>query len=370
VNNPLELFHEWVDGPEVVLATATPGRAAVGAHGAAEERRPNTASRSSPATTRGKDASSRRIPARPCSSTDRGSRCASKAPSSECRPKSRTRTGRRGPRPRAGAPPPRTSRSRSARASSSRLRSTPSLPNRHGRSAGAATGSSRTPTSSGGIATTGCTNVTFSRHAVTAGTLSCCSHEARRRRNARCRAYGFDAVSTQGCRLSHLPGVEPLEPEGRHAPSRVELRAADRVDGRRRERARRLRQTGSTTARGSAFRTSSCMRSRRPSRASRSSTPTRATRGRIRSPRARRSKAHLSTQTKATVTYGSSIATRASSMSSPGCRRQTASGRAGPVRSGISARTRCALRAGRRPMPPACRSCLGSRAGTAMPRPA
>ena len=218
-------------------------RAAVRAHGAAEERR-RTRVHVLHGLRVAEGTRARGEPARRAALPPPGHPGARRrAASSGCPTRSRTPTGPRGPKPRGAARPPRTSRSRSAPARSSRRRSTRSLRNRPARSAGAATGSSRTRTSSGGTATTGCTNVTFSGHAVTAGTLSCCSREAARRRSARPRPCRFDTVvGTDDRRLPGLPGVEPVEPEGRHAAGRVGLGAADRVDGRRRGRARRLRQ--------------------------------------------------------------------------------------------------------------------------------
>ena len=94
-----------------------------------------------------------------------------------------------------------------------------------------------------------------------------------------------------------------------------------------------------------------------PRSRSRSSTPTRATPGRTRSARARRSKAGSSRPATATPSWS----TRPRAPSTSSGTRGTARRARRPVRapSGISTRTRCARRGGRRPTPRACRSCPG-----------
>ena len=125
--------------------------------------------------------------------------------------------------------------------------------------AGAATGSSRTRMSSGGTATTGCTNVTFSGHAVTAGTSSCCNREAPRRRSGRCSPPlgGRRRLRSGDRRLPGVSGVERVEPaRSTNCPSR-RTPHADRLD-RLTPACTPTSATASTTARSSASRTSSC----------------------------------------------------------------------------------------------------------------
>ena len=112
------------------------------------------------------------------------------------------------------------------------------------RSAGAATGSCRTRTSSGATATTVCTNVTCSGHARTAGSVYSCNREeaARRRsRSALLAATGATPSAAEDRRLHGVPGDQRMEPARRQAAGRGQLGDAHRVD-RRLGRPRRLRQ--------------------------------------------------------------------------------------------------------------------------------
>src|SRR5258708_38317288 len=59
--------------------------------------------------------------------------------------------------------------------------------------------------SSGGAATTGCTNVTFSGHAVTAGTLSCCNREVMKLLAAAALLLGLSGATASAPTLAGCP---------------------------------------------------------------------------------------------------------------------------------------------------------------------
>ena len=147
-------------------------------------------------------------------------------------------------------------------------------------------------TSSGATATTACTNVTFSCDATAVGTWYSCNREAAR--------LGSRSRRRSPARRSRSP---PLAAPRRSPAARSSRRracgtsrvdklpvAADSAQLIALDRARQRACTptsarASTTARASASRTSSCTARRRRSRASSSTTPTRATRARTRSRR-------------------------------------------------------------------------------------
>ena len=160
--------------------------------------------------------------------------------------RSRTRTGRHARPRRAAAPPPRGSPSRSPRARRSRKRSPRSPTSHRGRRTGAATGSSRSRTSSGATVTTGCTNVTCSGDAATSGRCYFSNREGGFSRRPRSRARArrrrcSSARVAHARRLSRVPVHEPVERACRHAAGRTRLGGADRVDRPRLARPRRLR---------------------------------------------------------------------------------------------------------------------------------
>ena len=122
-DDPLELFHEWVQGDEMVIATATAdGRPSARALllKSADER--GFTFFTGYTSRKGRELEAE--PARRAALPPRGHPGARRrAASSGSRRRSPTRTGARGPRDRDGARPRRTSRSRSAPARSSRPRS-------------------------------------------------------------------------------------------------------------------------------------------------------------------------------------------------------------------------------------------------------
>ena len=224
--DPLELFHEWVQGDEMVIATATAdGRPSARALllKSADERGFTFFTGYTSRKGRELDANPRaallfrregiqvrvegrveRIPpeesdaywqTRPAGS--RRSAAASQPVGADRLPR-----GARGRR----------------RGAARRSRSVPS--------AGAATGSCRTRTSSGATGTTGCTNVTCSGHARTAGSVYFCNREeaaGRRSRAALARRDGRRADAAEDRRLPGVPGDQCVEPARRQAAGRGEL---------------------------------------------------------------------------------------------------------------------------------------------------
>ena len=287
-DDPLELFHEWVDGDRDGARDRDARRPALGAHGAAEgRRRARLHVLHELRVAEGAELEANPHAAllfhRPGIQVRVEGRGRARA-GGESDAYWATRPGRLAAQRRRVAPV----RSRSPRARSSRQRSPRSPPSRRGRRTGAATGSCRRRTSSGGTATTGCTNVTCSGDAATAGRCYFCNREGcSRRRGSRARRSPPPAPprprrrTLGGCPV--FPASSAVEPAGRHAAGRAGLGDADPLDRPRLRACTPTSARASGTARASASRTSSCTARRRRSRASRSTTPTRATRGRTRS---------------------------------------------------------------------------------------
>ena len=157
--------------------------------------------------------------------------------------------------------------------------------------------------------------------------------------------------------LPRLPEVEPVEPAGRLAAGRGELGRDRPLDRRERGRARRLR-LGALGRR--ADRDPDHGRRHEAAQDARlaSSTPTSPTAARTRSRASVKiegGRSSTATGTRSSSTARCVPALRALRPATP----KAAAGRRALARSGACARTSCVPRAGRRPTPPACRSCPG-----------
>ena len=219
----------------MALATAVARRAALGPHGAAEERgRARLHVLHELRVAQGRRARGE-PPTRRCSSTAMGSRCGSRARVAARRRRRVRRVlgdapGRIAPQCRRVEAVP-ADRARARRSRPRSRRSPTSLRALH---AGAATGSFRTRTSSGATATTACTSVTCSRHAATAGSCQYSNREAALSPPAEPRSSPSlagsaapDVADDRGCPV--FPASNPWNTPRRQAAGRGRLGGADRA---------------------------------------------------------------------------------------------------------------------------------------------